>query len=105
MYPPHAYMLLQALKAQDTENKLVLDLVTDMADVICFVFDVEQFATVPQLKGVFEEIKSPIEQTAELVAKRNARPLICAYWIGVHLLCLITSCSRSRNIASVGRSR
>jgi hypothetical protein len=66
------------LKAQDVENELVLNLLTDMSDVFGFVFDVEQFATVPQLKEVVEEIKVPIEKTVELVFKREDRPLIRA---------------------------
>jgi hypothetical protein len=93
------------LKAQDTENKLVLDLVANMADVVCFVFDVEQFATVPQLKAVIEEIKSPMGETAELVAKRSTRPLICAYYFCVYLRYLTAFFSRSCNLASVDRSR
>jgi hypothetical protein len=72
---------------QETENRLVLDLVTDMASVVCFVFDVEQFATVHQLKEVVEEIKFPIEETANLVAKRDARPLIC--------VCCVFVCRRA----------
>ncbi|OCH85338.1 hypothetical protein OBBRIDRAFT_321306 [Obba rivulosa] len=61
------------LKKQDEENGDVLDLVSDMSDIIGYIFDVNQFATIAQLKTVIEEMKGPMQEASQLVMERDQR--------------------------------
>ncbi|OCH89241.1 hypothetical protein OBBRIDRAFT_835942 [Obba rivulosa] len=45
------------LKKQKEENDNVLDLISDMSNIIGYILDVGQFATIAQLKTVIEEAK------------------------------------------------
>ena len=61
------------LKQQDTDNNDVLDLATDICDIIDFTFVVSKIETISQLNSTVGELKALFIQIDELVAKRANR--------------------------------
>ncbi|OCH83993.1 hypothetical protein OBBRIDRAFT_840043 [Obba rivulosa] len=66
-------VLYKKFEDQDEENKDVLDLLIDMSDIVHYTFDMEQFATVEQLKVVIEEARVLMQEATNLVFKRGDR--------------------------------
>ena len=51
----------------------MLELVLGVSDVIDYVFDVDQFATLTQLKKVVEEMGDLVREVVEFVYERDER--------------------------------
>ena len=61
------------LKQQDTDNNDVLDLATDICDIIDFTFVVSKIETISQLNSTVGELRALFIRIDELVAKRANR--------------------------------
>lgn len=64
---------MQVLKKQDVENQDVLDLITDMSDIVDYTSTADQFVTLAQLEAAIEEMEKLIEQAVGLIIKRKKR--------------------------------
>ena len=61
------------LKQQDTDNNDMLDLATDITDIIDFTFVVSKIETISQLNSMIGELRALLIQINELVTKRANR--------------------------------
>ena len=61
------------LKQQDTDNNDMLDLATDITDIIDFTFVVSKIETISQLNSMIGELRALFIQINELVTKRANR--------------------------------
>ena len=61
------------LKQQDTDNNDVLNLATDVSDIVDFTFVVSKVETISQLNSTIGELRELFIQINELVTKRANR--------------------------------
>ena len=61
------------LKQQDTDNNDMLDLATDITDIIDFTFVVSKIETISQVNSMIGELRALFIQINELVTKRANR--------------------------------
>ena len=66
-------MCQQILDVEDARNKEIVELVVSMSDIVSYVVDVEQFATVAQLKAVIGEANDLMQKTVEFFNKHKQR--------------------------------
>jgi hypothetical protein len=59
----------QILQNQVQCNKLVLDLINDMARTLGYIQDVEQFVQLGQLKQAIKEVKPLMEDTTNFIVE------------------------------------
>jgi hypothetical protein len=69
----HIAHIEQVLDDYDKENIRVLDLVTDMLDVVYAVFDVSQFSTIDKIQAVVTEMNESMRAAEKLVNDRGER--------------------------------
>jgi hypothetical protein len=67
------FMSLQHLEKQEQCNQLVLDLAENMACVVGYVSDIQQFARVVQLKMAIEDIQPLLEDTTNFIIQHTSR--------------------------------
>jgi hypothetical protein len=60
----------------DKENIRVLDLITDMLDVVYAVYDVSQFSSIYKIQVVIEEMNESMRAAEQLVKDRDQRGVI-----------------------------
>ncbi|OCH89251.1 hypothetical protein OBBRIDRAFT_31370 [Obba rivulosa] len=56
---------------QNQENGDMLDLLTGMSEVVQYTFDIDQFATVAQLKTVIDEAEAVMQEATDLIFKHD----------------------------------
>ena len=66
-------MCPQILDVEDSHNKEIVGLIVSMSDIVNYVVDVEQFATVAQLKAVIGEANDLMEKTVKFVKEHKER--------------------------------
>ena len=76
------------LKQQDTDNNDVLDLATDICDIIDFTFVVSKIETISQLNSTVGELKALFIQIDELVAKRANRRNLSECLLSTKCVCV-----------------
>ena len=63
----------QILEKEDKFNQNITNLVISMSDVVVYVVDVKQFATIEQLKAVIEEANDLIRRAIDFFNKHKGR--------------------------------
>ena len=63
----------QILNMEDGFNQKITDLVISMSDIVVYVVDVKQFATIDQLINVIKKANGLIGRTVELFNKHKER--------------------------------
>ena len=61
------------MDVEDARNKEIIQLIVGMSDIVGYVVDVEQFATVAQLKAVIGEANKLMQKTVEFFNKHKQR--------------------------------
>ena len=69
----------QILEMEDEFNQRIAGLVISMSDIVIYVLDVEQFATIAQLKVVIEEANDLIRRTVDCFNKHKERGIFGEY--------------------------
>ena len=69
----------QILEAEDEFNKRITDLVISMSDIVVYVVDVEQFATIAQLIKVIKEVNVLIGRAIDFFKKHKERGILGEY--------------------------
>ena len=71
----------QILEAEDAYNQKIANLILNMSDVVDFVVDVKQFATIAQLKAVLEEANHLMRKVVDLIGTHKRRGTLgkCQY--------------------------
>ena len=69
----------QILKVEDEFNQKITGLVISMSDVVVYVVNVKQFATVAKLKAVIEEANGLISQAVDFFNKHKERGIFSEY--------------------------
>jgi hypothetical protein len=64
---------MQRLEEQGQNNEQILQLADDMATLITYIEDVEQFARIVQLKKAMEDIRPLIEDTTNFILRYTSR--------------------------------
>jgi hypothetical protein len=64
---------MQRLEEQEKNNEQILQLADDMATIITYIEDVEQFARIVQLKKAMEDIRPLIEDTTNFILRYTSR--------------------------------
>jgi C4-dicarboxylate-specific signal transduction histidine kinase len=64
---------MQRLEEQEQNNEQILQLADDMASIITYIEDVEQFARIVQLKKAMEDIRPLIEDTTNFILRYTSR--------------------------------
>ena len=64
---------------EDKINKNIADLVISMSDIVVYVVDVKQFATIAQLKAVIEEANVLIGRAIDFFNKHKERGTLSEY--------------------------
>jgi hypothetical protein len=64
---------MQRLEEQEQNNEQILQLADDMASIITYIEDVEQFARIVQLKKAMEDIHPLIEDTTNFILRYTSR--------------------------------
>ncbi|OCH91560.1 hypothetical protein OBBRIDRAFT_519952 [Obba rivulosa] len=65
-------VVLKALEEQDVQNSDVLSLISEMSDMAICLSDLDQFATLTQLRSVIEEMGTLMRNAVDLVIKRDS---------------------------------
>jgi hypothetical protein len=63
----------QRLRGEELRHRSVLELAENMACVLTYVVDVEQFAELAQLKNAIEEIRPLVEDTTNFIVEISSR--------------------------------
>jgi hypothetical protein len=71
--PSMSLTLMQRLEEQEQNNEQILQLADDMATIITYIEDVEQFARIVQLKKAMEDIRPLIEDTTNFILRYTSR--------------------------------
>ena len=61
------------MDVDDTRNKEIIQLIVSMSDIVDYVVDVEQFATVAQLKAVIGEANDLMQKAVKFVNEHKER--------------------------------
>ena len=69
----------QILEMEDELNQRIADLVISMSDIVVYIVDVKQFATIEQLKAVIEEANDLIDRTVKFFNKYKERGSLGEY--------------------------
>ena len=69
----------QILEAEDEFNKRITNLVISMSDIVVYVVDVEQFATIAQLIKVIKEVNVLIGRAIDFFNKHKERGIFGEY--------------------------
>ena len=64
---------------EDEFNRKIGDLVISMSDIVVYVVDVKQFATIAQLKAVIEEANVLIGRAVDFFNKHKERGIFGEY--------------------------
>ena len=88
----------QILDVEDARNKEIIELIVSMSDIVNYVVDVEQFATVAQLKSVIGEANELMQRTVEFFNKHKQRGNFSKHST-IQLVCC--SCSQGRCLGRV----
>ena len=66
---------------EDNLNQKIAKLIISMSDIIVYVVDVKQFATIAKLKVVIEEAKDLIDRTVKFFNKHKERGIFSEYYL------------------------
>ena len=69
----------QVLEMEDELNQKIADLVISMSDIVVYVVDVKQFATIAQLKAVIEEANVLIGRSVDFFNKHKEHGFFSEY--------------------------
>ena len=69
----------QILEMEDEFNQKIADLVISMSDIVVYILDVKQFATIAQLIKVIGEANGLIVQTIDFFNKHKERGIFSEY--------------------------
>ena len=69
----------QVLEMEDEFNQKIADLVISMSDIVIYVVDVEQFATIAKLKAVIGEANDLIRRAVEFFNKHKEHGVFSEY--------------------------
>ena len=69
----------QILEMEDEFNQNIANLIISMSDVVIYVVDVKQFATIAKLRTVVEEANGLIRRTIEFFKKHKGRGSLGGY--------------------------
>ena len=69
----------QILEMEDEVNQNIADIDISMSNIVVYVVNVEQFATIEQLKAVIKEANGLIEQALEFFKKHKERGSLGEY--------------------------
>ena len=69
----------QILDMEDEFNQKITDLVISMSDIVIYVVDVKQFATIAKLIKVIEEANDLIRRTVDFLDKHKERGIFSEY--------------------------
>ena len=79
----------QILEMEDEFNQKISNLVISMSDIVVYVVDVKQFATIAQLKAVIEKANGLITRTVDFFNKHKERSTFGEY-SPIDLVCWFT---------------
>ena len=88
----------QILDVEDTRNKEIIELIVSMSDIVDYVVDVEQFATVAQLKAVIGEANDLMRKTVEFFNKHKGRGTLCKHSSTQLVYLSLSECDCSGNV-------
>lgn len=80
----------QYLENQETSNQLVLDLAENMASILSYISDVQQFAKLVQLKTAIEDVQPLLGDTTNFIIQYTSHSAI-----GIHLLTIYPTLSQT----------
>ena len=69
----------QNLEMEDEFNQKIADLVISMSDIVIYVVDVEQFATIAKLKAVIGEANDLIRRAVDFFNRHKERGYFSEY--------------------------
>ena len=72
-------MFQKILDAEHKFNQKIVDLINSMSDMVLYVADVKQFATVAQLKTVMKEANDLMRKVVEFINKHKERSIFGEY--------------------------
>ena len=72
-------MFQKILDAEHKFNQKIVDLINSMSDMVLYVADVKQFATVAQLKTVMKEANDLMRKVVEFINKHKERGIFGEY--------------------------
>ena len=61
------------MEVDSAHNQAIIDLIVAMADMVDYVVDIRQFATIAKLKVVLEEANQIMRKAVEFVKKHSQR--------------------------------
>ena len=64
---------------EDEFNQKIGDLIISMSDIVVYIVDVKQFATVDQLKAVIKKANDLISRTVDFFNKHKQRGIFSEY--------------------------
>ena len=71
----------QILDMEDEFNQKITDLVTSMSDIVIYVVDVKQFATIAKLIEVIGKANELIDRTVKFFNKHKERGIFSGYYL------------------------
>ena len=72
-------MLQEILDAEHEFNQKIVDLINSMSDMVLYVADVKQFATIAQLKTVMNEANDLMRKVVAFFNKHKERGIFGEY--------------------------
>ena len=67
------------MKAEETFNQAIVDIFDSMCDMVDYVADVNQFATIAQLKTVMEEANTLMRKAVDFFNKHKQHGILGEY--------------------------
>ena len=71
----------QILNMEDGFNQKITDLVISMSDIVVYVVEVKQFATIEQFIKVINEANDLIDRTVKFFNKHKERGIFSGYYL------------------------
>ena len=71
----------QILEVEDEFNKKIADLVISMSDIVVYVVEVKQFATIEQFIKIINEANDLIDRTVKFFNKHKERGIFSEYYL------------------------